>query len=432
MRSFVFSAALCALSAANHSALAQSSDFRTSCSKGGDTRLVQIVTPGKVGARCDVVVRYGEGSSATTRTPYHANNSFDFCTSKANDLVAGLAADGFSCGQQIINVTSQAAPPEPVAEEPAEPARETPVPERGAAVSQPEPEKQLSAEMNEILTQPTQFSAREEAPAQPAPQPAVQPAAQPVTQQRAAQTAPQPASRPAVETVQNEAAATPVAQPEKVVSNPVPAVRGPEDLTAGAQETVRGGERKFVVGRIVGAEPRDPEPAVVTPVKTAAQPATQNTPQRVASLSGTPQERLRSNETASRPLRSAADTIRATLDAQAAAWNEGNLDAFMETYWKDASLKFVSGQTISTGWSDTLKRYRKRYSDGSGLGRLGFKDMDVELVTDDVAIVTGRFNLVRNDQLSDGLFSLVMRQEAGVWRIVHDHTTPARRAAANQ
>jgi len=44
------------------------------------------------------------------------------------------------------------------------------------------------------------------------------------------------------------------------------------------------------------------------------------------------------------------------------------------------------------------------------------------MITEDVAVVVGRFNLQRQAQFNTGIFSLVMKQIDGAWRIVHDHT----------
>lgn len=120
--------------------------------------------------------------------------------------------------------------------------------------------------------------------------------------------------------------------------------------------------------------------------------------------------------------RSRSDIIKATLAAQAAAWNEGDIEAFMEGYWRDKDLTFVSGTQVSKGWGNTLKRYKKRYGNGAQLGQLSFEELDVQMVADDVAIVVGRFILLRDQKRDSGLFTLVMKRFEGVWRIVHDHT----------
>jgi len=78
---------------------------------------------------------------------------------------------------------------------------------------------------------------------------------------------------------------------------------------------------------------------------------------------------------------------------------------------------------VTQGWSATQKKYRERYGNGGDLGRLSLDKTDFVQVTDDVAIVTGRFNLVKDDAGSAGAFSLVMKRVDGMWRIAHDHTT---------
>ena len=42
--------------------------------------------------------------------------------------------------------------------------------------------------------------------------------------------------------------------------------------------------------------------------------------------------------------------IRKVLDDQAAAWNKGDLEAFMAGYWKSDKLSFFSGNAKTAGW----------------------------------------------------------------------------------
>jgi beta-aspartyl-peptidase (threonine type) len=94
----------------------------------------------------------------------------------------------------------------------------------------------------------------------------------------------------------------------------------------------------------------------------------------------------------------------------------------MAGYWKDPELSFVSGTTVVKGWTTTLKRYREKYGDSRNLGRLTFEGLDVTPLTDDVAVVVGRFRLERADAADSGVFTLVMKRFEGMWRIVHDHS----------
>ena len=120
-----------------------------------------------------------------------------------------------------------------------------------------------------------------------------------------------------------------------------------------------------------------------------------------------------------------AEEIRAALHAQAAAWNRGDIPAFMETYWKSEKLRFASGSTITYGWQPTLERYLKRYPDKATMGTLTFSDLEVTLLAPDAAIVFGKWELQRTADKPWGLFTLVVRKLPEGWLIVSDHTSSA-------
>lgn len=117
--------------------------------------------------------------------------------------------------------------------------------------------------------------------------------------------------------------------------------------------------------------------------------------------------------------------VRAVLDAQVEAWNRGDLEGFMETYWRSPDLVFCSGATVTKGWDATLARYRQRYqSGGREMGRLRFDAVEVVALGEDAALARGAFRLVMKDgKEPHGLFTLVLRRMGGAWRIVHDHTS---------
>jgi hypothetical protein len=122
----------------------------------------------------------------------------------------------------------------------------------------------------------------------------------------------------------------------------------------------------------------------------------------------------------------AEDQIRMVLNNQVEAWNRGDLDGFMAGYWNSDELLFCSGGTITKGWKPTLDRYRKRYqAEGKEMGRLTFADVHVELLTNETALVRGRWILVLKSSSPDGLFTLKMVRFADGWRCVYDHTSAA-------
>lgn len=117
--------------------------------------------------------------------------------------------------------------------------------------------------------------------------------------------------------------------------------------------------------------------------------------------------------------------IQKVLDAQVAAWNRGDLEAYMAGYWHSPELEFYSGSTITRGWQQTLDRYRKRYqSDGREMGTLTFSELHIEPIDGKSAFVTGRWQLaMKKGESPNGLFTLLLRKFDDGWKIVHDHSS---------
>jgi beta-aspartyl-peptidase (threonine type) len=120
----------------------------------------------------------------------------------------------------------------------------------------------------------------------------------------------------------------------------------------------------------------------------------------------------------------AKQQIRALLDTQAAAWNKGNLQGFMDGYWQSPELSFFSGATKTKGWQATLERYQKRYqAEGREMGKVTFSEIEVELAGAETAWVRGRWEVATSKEKLGGLFTLILKKRPEGWRIVHDHTS---------
>ena len=114
--------------------------------------------------------------------------------------------------------------------------------------------------------------------------------------------------------------------------------------------------------------------------------------------------------------------IKAVLTRQMEAWNRGNIDDFMQHYWKSDQLTFSSGGATTRGWDATRERYRKRYATVEQMGKLSFDQLEVSALSDSAALVLGRWKLQRSEP-TGGNFSLVVRRIDGQWLIIHDHTS---------
>jgi len=117
--------------------------------------------------------------------------------------------------------------------------------------------------------------------------------------------------------------------------------------------------------------------------------------------------------------------IRAVLDAQAAAWNRGDLETYMDGYARSTDTVFVSGDRVTRGWQTVLERYKKAYDSRDKMGVLTFSDVEITMLSKDAAIVLGRWHLQRSKDEPHGRFTLIFRKTKAGWKIVHDHTSSA-------
>jgi ketosteroid isomerase-like protein len=112
------------------------------------------------------------------------------------------------------------------------------------------------------------------------------------------------------------------------------------------------------------------------------------------------------------------------LNDQQVTWNKGDLKAFMSGYQHSSALTFYSGATIHKGWDAILERYQKKYqAEGKEMGKLTFRDIDIEVLGADSAVVRGRWELKTSTDMPNGLYTLIFRKTPEGWRIVHDHTS---------
>lgn len=116
--------------------------------------------------------------------------------------------------------------------------------------------------------------------------------------------------------------------------------------------------------------------------------------------------------------------IRAVLDAQAAAWNHGDIEGYMNGYERSGDIVFISGDRVTRGWHTVFDRYKKSYDTREKMGVLKFSDVEITMLSRDAALVFGRWQLRTKDE-PRGRFTLLFRRTREGWRIVHDHTSSA-------
>ncbi len=117
--------------------------------------------------------------------------------------------------------------------------------------------------------------------------------------------------------------------------------------------------------------------------------------------------------------------IRNALSVQMDAWNKGDLETFMSTYWKSDSLKFIGKSGVTYGWKPTLENYKKSYPDKESMGILNFELIEVKRLSVLYFYVTGKWHLKRSESKGDlgGHFTLLFKKIKQKWVIVSDHSS---------
>jgi len=111
------------------------------------------------------------------------------------------------------------------------------------------------------------------------------------------------------------------------------------------------------------------------------------------------------------------------LDKQQSAWNKGDIDAFMQSYWKSEKLVFNGSYGPIFGWENTKQRYLKGYPDTISMGKLKFKVITLDKIADGLAQMIGSFHLKRSIGDLNGYFTLNWKKFDHGWLIISDHTS---------
>jgi ketosteroid isomerase-like protein len=117
------------------------------------------------------------------------------------------------------------------------------------------------------------------------------------------------------------------------------------------------------------------------------------------------------------------EAIIKVLDDQRIAWNKGDIEGFMQGYWKSDSLMFIGKTAPVYGWQKTLDRYKKTYPGKAGMGELAFDILQVKVLDDNNAFMLGEWHLKLANSSPGGYFTLWFRKINGEWKIVCDHTS---------
>ncbi|GAC1476794.1 MAG: nuclear transport factor 2 family protein [Gemmatimonadaceae bacterium] len=116
--------------------------------------------------------------------------------------------------------------------------------------------------------------------------------------------------------------------------------------------------------------------------------------------------------------------IAAMMERSAAAWNRGDLDAFVDDYEDGTTTSYIGRTGILHGRTAIRGAYAPRFAAGVPRDSLSFEGLEVDVLAQDVANAIAFYVLKRGGVVTArGPTSLVLRRRGGRWRIVHDHSS---------
>ena len=115
--------------------------------------------------------------------------------------------------------------------------------------------------------------------------------------------------------------------------------------------------------------------------------------------------------------------IREILEGQTNAWNQGNIEKFMQGYWKNDSLMFIGKTGINWGWQKTLENYKRGYPDTTAMGKLSFDIILVKKLSSEYYYLVGKWMLARSIGNLSGYYNLLFKKINGRWFIIADHSS---------
>jgi ketosteroid isomerase-like protein len=116
--------------------------------------------------------------------------------------------------------------------------------------------------------------------------------------------------------------------------------------------------------------------------------------------------------------------IMQTFQNQQKAWNDGDLEGFMNGYWQSDSLKFIGKNGITYGYDATLENYKKSYPDIATMGKLKFEILSMKKIDKKHVFVIGKWHLKREEKEDlEGHFTLIWEKINKKWVIIADHSS---------
>ena len=116
-------------------------------------------------------------------------------------------------------------------------------------------------------------------------------------------------------------------------------------------------------------------------------------------------------------------TIRALFQEGTAAWNRGDLEAYLAGYWDSEKTRFTSGSRVLRGKKAIAAMFRSRFPSREQMGTFNVTNLEIQLLGDEDALVFGEWVHTVAGKDRRGAFTVHLARLDGAWVVVSDHTS---------
>jgi hypothetical protein len=120
----------------------------------------------------------------------------------------------------------------------------------------------------------------------------------------------------------------------------------------------------------------------------------------------------------------AAAAAYAGLKAQITAWNRGDLEAALGTYWNAPQMTWVSRSGVERGFASFAHSMRKDFADPAAMGTYSAEVLDVRGLGPETGSVVFQWQISRaGKRVMCGTSTQIWRRLDGTWKAVLEHAS---------
>ena len=118
------------------------------------------------------------------------------------------------------------------------------------------------------------------------------------------------------------------------------------------------------------------------------------------------------------------DGVKKALNRQVNAWNNGDLEKAMSSYWNSPSTLWVTRSGIQKGYHPVLDGFRKEFADSGSMGIYSYEPLHMEVISATAVYFVIRWKIILNGvRVIEGVSSQVWKKIADQWMICAEHTS---------